>query len=140
MALLVPDVGEVVLLSNLLAGGTLENWTLKLYKTSVTPAESDTAASYTVADFTSYSDKTLTRSVSGGTWSTPSTSTGTTSSSYNAGTPQNWTNTGASAQTIYGYYVVGATSTTLLFAELFAASRTLNQNDQLNLTPRIQLD
>jgi uncharacterized protein YjbI with pentapeptide repeats len=52
MALLVPNVGEVVLLSNLLAGGSLENWTLKLYKTDVTPAEGDTAASYTEADFT----------------------------------------------------------------------------------------
>lgn len=138
MALLVPDVGEVVLLNNLLAGGVLENWTLKLYKTDVTPAEGDTDASYTVADFTGYSNKTLTRAVGAGNWSTPSTNTGTTSSTYNSGTPQSWTLSGSS-QTIYGYFVVGATSTTLLFAEKFAASRALSDGDTLELTPYLEL-
>ena len=138
MALLVPDVGEVVLLNNLLAGGSLENWTLKLFKTNVTPAESDTAVSYTVADFTGYSNVTLTRTQSGSTWATAATSAGTTSSTYGS-SAQTWTLSGT-AQTIYGYYVVGATSTTLLFAEAFAASRTLNASDVLNLTPKLQLD
>lgn len=136
MALLVPDVGEVALLTDLLDNG--ENWTLKLYKTDVTPAESDTAASYTVADFTDYANKTLTRNVGAGNWGTPATNAGTTSSTYNSGTPQSWTN-GGSSQTIYGYYVVGATSTTLLFAEKFATARTLASSDSLELTPRIEL-
>jgi hypothetical protein len=135
MALLVPNVGEVVLLSNLLAGGSLENWTLKLYKTDVTPAEGDTAASYTEADFTGYSAKTLTRSVSGGTWSTPSTSSGTTSSSYAA---QTFTSSGSS-QTIYGWYIVGATSGTLICAEKFATARTLVSPDTITVTPRVEL-
>lgn len=136
MALLVPDVGEVILLGNLIAGGTLENMTLKLYKTNVTPAESDTAGSYTVADFTSYTNKTLTRSVNNGvTWGTVATNTGVTSSSYVA---QSWT--AGSTQTIYGYYVVGATSTVLLWAELFGVARTLASGDVLNLTPKLQLD
>lgn len=137
-ALLVPDVGEVLLLTNLLAGGALENWTLKLYKTNVTPAEGDTAASYTVADFTGYANKTLTRTVAGGTWATPTTSSGTTSSLYNSGTPQAWT-CGASGNTIYGYYIVGATSTTLAWAELFGTARVLADTDVLNLTPALQL-
>ena len=78
MALLVPDVGEVELLKRLLyANAGSENGTLKLYKTNVTPAESDTAGTYTEADFTGYSAKTLTSSQSGGTWSVPSTSSGT---------------------------------------------------------------
>lgn len=136
MALLVPDVGEVILLGNLLAGGTLENMTLKLFKTNVTPAESDTASSYTVADFTSYANKTLTRSVNNGvTWGTVGTSGGTTSSTYVA---QSWT--AGSTQTIYGYYVVGATSTVLLWAEAFAVARALASTDVLNLTPKLQLD
>lgn len=139
MSLLCPDVGEVVLLTDLLDGAnTREAWTLKLYKTNVTPAETDTAASYTVADFTGYSNKTLTRTVTGTTWSTPATSSGTTSSTYNSGTPLSWSAT--SAQTVYGYYVVGATSTTLIYAELFSSSISLVNPSTLQLTPKLQLD
>lgn len=135
MALLVPNVGEVVLLSNLLAGGSLENWRLKLYRNDVTPAEGDTAATFTEANFTGYSDKTLTRSVSGSTWSTPSTSAGVTSSSYAA---QTYTSSGT-AQTIYGWYIVGATSGTLICSERFDTSRTLVSPDTLTVTPRVEL-
>jgi hypothetical protein len=137
VALLVPDVGEVELLKRLLySNAGSENGTLKLYKTNVTPAESDTASSYTEADFTGYSSKTLTSTQSGSTWGVPSTSTGTTSSTY--GTVLTWSPT--SSQTVYGYYVVGATSTVLWWAELFASSKNLSNGDTLNLTARIQLD
>lgn len=137
MTLLCPDVGEVVLLTDLLGNGN--NWTLKLFKNDVTPAESDTDATYTEADFTDYAAKTLTRSVSGSTWATPTTSSGTTSSEYNSGTPQSWT-CGATGNSIYGYYIVDAVTGTLLIAERFAATRTLAENDTLNLTPKIELD
>ncbi len=115
-----------------------ENGTLKLYKTNVTPAETDTAGSYTVADFTSYVDKTLTSSQSGSTWAVPTTSSGVTSSTYGGGTPLSWSP--GSTQTVYGYYVVGATSGTLWWAELFASSKNLSSGDVLNLTPRMELD
>lgn len=137
MALLCPDVGEVLLLTNLLGSGN--NWTLKLFKNDITPAEGDTAGTYTVADFTNYVDKTLTRTVSGSTWATPTTTTGTTSSEYNSASPQSWT-CGATGNTIYGYYIVDAIAGTLLIAERFAASRTLALNDTLNLTPKLELD
>jgi aspartokinase len=136
MALLVPDVGEVVLLASILYPASGENWTLKLYSGNVTPAETDTAASYTEATFTGYTAKTLTRTQSGATWAVPTTSTGTTSSTY--GTAQVWSPT--TSQSIYGYYVVGATSTTLLFAELFSSVKNLANNDTLTVTPRFQLD
>lgn len=139
MSLLCPDVGEVVLLTDLLDGAnTRENWTLKLYKANVTPAETDTAGSYTEADFTGYSSKTLTRTTSGSTWSTPATSAGVTKSTYNAGTPFSWSAT--SVQTVYGYFLVGATSTTLVVAELFGSSIALVNPSTLNFTPALQLD
>lgn len=138
MTLIVPDVGEVELLTDLLGNG--ENFTLKLFTNDVTPAESDTAGTYTEASFTGYSAKTLTRSISGATWATPSTSTGTTSSEYNSGTPQSWTMGDAGPVTVYGYFVIGATSTVLQWAERFASSRALSLNDVLNLTPRMELD
>lgn len=136
MPLLVPDVGEVELLKRVLyANAGSENLILKLYKTDVTPAEGDTAGSYTVADFTGYVDKTLTSSQSGGTWSVPTTNTGTTSSTY--GTTLSWSPT--SSQTVYGYYVVGATTGTLYFAEKFASAKNLSNGDTFNLTVKIEL-
>jgi hypothetical protein len=136
MPILVPDIGERELLADLLDNG--EDWTLKLFRTDVTPAESDTDASFTVANFTDYVDKTLTRAVGAGNWGTPSTNTGTTSSTYNSGTPQSWT-CGASGNTIYGAYVVGATSGNLQFSDKFAAARTLTDGDTLEYTPIIEL-
>lgn len=136
MALVVCDAGEVELLKRVLyTDASAENWTLKLFKTNVTPAEGDTAASYTVADFTGYANKTLTSSQSASTWAVPTTGSGTTSSTY--GTDQTWSPT--SAQTVYGYYVVGATSTVLLIAEAFAAAKNLADGDTLTLTPILQL-
>jgi len=108
-----------------------EDYTLKLFKTNVTPAESDTSASYTVADFTNYVNKTLTRSG----WAGASTSTGTTSTTY---AQQSWT-CGASGNTVYGYWVQGATSGEVLWAEAFATARVLASGDTLNLTPRMEL-
>ncbi len=136
MALLVPDEGEVILLGNMLAGGSLENRTLKLGKTNITPAESDTSASYTVADFTGYVDKTLTSTLSGSTWATPTTSSGTTSSLYGSAA-QSWSAT--SAQVIYMYWVQGATTAKVLWAELFGSSISLVNPSTLTLQPAIQL-
>lgn len=138
MAIVVPDVGEVKLLNDLLAGGTLENWTLKLFKNDLTPTDDTVIGDFTEADFTNYATKTLTRAVGAGNWGTPATAGGTTSSTYNSGTPLSWT-CGASGNTIYGYYVVGATSGTLLFCERFATARVLASTDVLNLTPVLQL-
>lgn len=135
MSLLVPDAGEVRLLNDLLAGGALEDWTLKLFKTNVTPAETDVPGSYTEADFTNYVAKTLTRAVGAGNWSAPSTTGGVTSSQY---AQQSWT-CGATGNTVYGYVIVGATSGVLLIAEAFASPRVLVNASVLNLTPRLEL-
>lgn len=132
MALVVSNAGELLLLSNCLNSTTTpENLTLKLYKTDVTPTATSVAADFTVCDFTGYSDLTLTR----GSWTSPSTVSGNAETSYTATT---FTNSGAS-QTVYGYYVVGATSGTLYWAEKFATSRTLNTSEALTLSPKFTL-
>jgi hypothetical protein len=133
MVLLVPDVGEVELLDKLLkdALSVDENYTLKLFKNDITPAEGDVAGTYTEADFTGYVAKTLTRAG----WAAASTLAGVTSTTF---AQQSWSPT--SAQTVYGYYVIGATSTVLLWAERFASPRALVSGDTLQLTPRMELD
>ena len=137
MALVCPDVGEVQLLTDLLDNGN--NHTLKLFKADVTPAETDTAATYTVADFSGYANKTLVRNVGAGNWGTPTTAAGVTSSEYNSGTPQAFLCNGATGNTIYGYYVVDATTTVLCWAEKFATARNVATNDTLSLTPKLEL-
>lgn len=113
-----------------------ENGTLKLRTDGVTPAEGDTAGTYTEATFTSYVAKTLNGKLSSSAgWGVPSTNTGTTSSTY---TPVlSWSP--GSSQTVTGYFVVGADSGTLWWAENFASSKALSSGDTFNLTAKIEL-
>jgi hypothetical protein len=138
MAMLIPNEGEIQLLTDLLGAG--ENWTLKLFQNNITPAETDTALTYTEASFTGYSAKTLTRTLSGTTWSTPA-GTGTTLEAQDAksvygAAAQSWT--GTSAQTIYGYYIVGATSGKLICAERFASPLSVVNPTTINLQPVLE--
>ena len=73
MALLVPHEGELQLLTDMIGGGTLENWQLCLFNSNITPSETDTAATYTAHEtaFPGYARVTLTRSISSSTWNTP---------------------------------------------------------------------
>lgn len=137
MAWNAPDVGEIELLKRVLyANPATENLTLKLYKNSVVYAETDTASTYTVADFTGYSDKTLTSTQSGSTWGAPTTSSGVTSSTY--GTSFVWT--AGSGQSIFGQYIVGATSGILLLVDPFAGAKTLASGDTMTTATKISLD
>lgn len=126
MAILCPDVGERELLDDML---NARDRTLKLFKANVTPAEGDTAGSYTVADFTNYVDKTIT----GASWNAASTSSGTTSKTY---AQQSWT-CGATGNTVYGAYYIR--STTLCAVDQFAVARGVADTDVLNFTPRWEL-
>jgi hypothetical protein len=135
MSLVVANVGECELLDKALkdALSVDESYTLKLFQSDTTPSASSTAASFTEADFTNYVAKTLTRAG----WGAAATVDGKASSTYSV--TQTWT-CGASGNTIYGYYLIGSTSTTLLWAERFAVARTLTENDTLSITPIFTLD
>ena len=114
----------------------VEDATLKLRTDGVTPAEGDTAGTYAEATFTGYVAKTLNGKLSRSAgWAVPTTSTGTTSSTY---TPVlSWSPT--SSQTVTGYFVIGANSTTLWYAENFASSKALANGDTLQLTGKLEL-
>lgn len=131
MALLLPDVGECALLDMALSDASPEAQTLSLYTTSVTPAEGDTAATYTIATGNGSDAKTLARA----TWNAASTSTGTSSKTY---PQQTYSFTGS--LTIYGYLVRKATAGTLLWAEvLYAGGQAFTSGGSLLITPRIEL-
>lgn len=139
--MVIPHEGEIQLEKDLLAGGSLENWTLKLFQNNITPSETDSSATYTEATFTGYSAVTLTRSLSGSTWSTPSGTgsvleSGCAKSTYGA-SAQSWSAT--SAQTIYGYYILGATSGKVVAAEKFASSVSLINPSTITVQPSLEL-
>ena len=132
MALLIPNVGEVWMLDVILDNRTQRDFTLKLYTNAVTPAEGDTAATYTECVSAGYSAITLTH----GSW-TVATGGGTTSATYTGGA-QSFTFT-ATATSIVGYFVIAVTDTTLLWAEEFANSEPVFSGKVIKITPYIEL-
>lgn len=135
MALVVPDEGELRLLDVMLkvALDTNEDQILKLFKNDYTPDADSSSDSFTEADFTGYAARTMVRS----SWNSAVTTSNKAEASYGT-TPQSWT-CGATGNTIYGYWVEGSTSNKVLWAERFATSRTLSENDVLNITPKFTL-
>lgn len=132
MALVVPNLGELELLDKMLkdALSSDENYILKLYMNDYTPDQTSAPGSFTQATFTNYVAKTLTRAG----WNAAVVASNKAESSYGS-TPQTWT-CGATGNTIYGYWVEGATSSICLWAERFAVSRVMGDGDVLNLTPK----
>lgn len=135
MALLVPDVGEVLALKAFLNHTAPQDQTLKLFASNTTPAEGDTAVTYTEAAGGGYAAKSLT----GTSW-TVGTSGGTSTATY---AQQTYTFTGAltTNTTIYGYYLVQTTSGVLMFAERAASTFVpAASGDSYAVTPSISAD
>ena len=130
MALLVPNGGELIALKALVNHTAQnENLVLKLYKSNTTPGETDTAATYTEADFTGYSAATLT----GASWVV-------------TGNPityakQTFTSSaGSQNQDVYGYYIVAGAD--LIYAERFTDGpyNIANNGDKIEVTPSLGAD
>ena len=128
MALLVPNTGENLIVGMIVNKTAPENLILKLYKSNTTPAETDTAATYTEADFTGYSAVTLT----GASWTVTGDTASYAQQSFTSSANQ-------TLQNVYGYYLVQATSGTLIWAERFtdAPYAISNNGDIIRVTPTI---
>jgi hypothetical protein len=120
----------------------MENGTGKLYKATHSWAETDTAGSVTECDFTNYVTVTLNSklSTSAG-WTVPASVSPTGAWSgeslvAEATYPQQSWTCGVTTNTVFGYFVVGATSTTLWWGEQWAASVALINGAILQWTPR----
>jgi hypothetical protein len=115
MALVVPNVGEVRLLSNALETTPAATVSLRLYSDDIAPGETDTNASYTeCAVAAGYDHIDLAKAG----W-TVTTVANVASATYAA---QTFTFTAAAARNIYGYFVVDDADNTLLWAEEFSDS------------------
>lgn len=133
MAAVVPNAGKKKLLELAVKETSPENFSLRLFKNDYTPVAGSVAGDFTVADFTGYANATLTRA----SWGSATTA----DPSVIAYAAQTFTMSGGSAQTIYGYYVVGATSGTILWAERFSSAITLAlTGDNISITPSFKSD
>ena len=129
MALVFPNQGEIISLEAIVNKTAPQDLSLRLYKNNVTPGESDTAATYTVADFTGYANITLT----GASW-------GAASALGIAYAQQSFTSSAdQTAQSIYGYYLVQVTSGLLVYSERFSDGpyTIANNGDIIRITPTI---
>ena len=133
MTLRIPNVGEGNMLEMIVNKTAPENLILKLFTSNNTPADTDTASTYTEASFTGYTAKTLT----GASWTvTPGTP------SEAAFAQQTFASTASqTAATVYGYYVIQTTSTELMWSERFTDGPYVvtNNGDEIRVTPKLTL-
>ena len=131
MALIVPNGGEVIALQAMLGKRPADVvHTLCLYENNVTPGESDTVVTYTTATFSGYASE----EVSADDWTITA---GAPSSA--ACVQKSFTSDAAqSAQSIYGYFLVEASSGDLVYAERFSSTPTIENNgDAIRVTMNI---
>jgi len=128
-----PQDGEMQVLKTIFGGAApqaVEDTELRLYKNNITPSDTDTAATYTQSDFSGYAAAALAR---GAGWTLAA---GHPSS---AGFAQRTfvSDAAQSVQQAYGYYVVGASSGKLYWAERFGSGPfpIANLNDTVLVTP-----
>ena len=135
MALVVPNEGELQLLDKMLRAALSvdEAYILKLFQNNYTPDANATSTLFTESNFTNYVAMTLSRA----NWNASTLVSGKAQSSYGAN-PQTWT-CGVTGNVVYGYWVEGASSGKVLWAERFAVARTLAEGDVLNITPQFTL-
>jgi hypothetical protein len=134
MALLVPNQGETIALEAFVAKTAGQNLILNLYKSNTTPAETDTEASYTSADFTGYSAITLTAA----SWTTTPGAPSNVSYSQQTFT----SSAGSQNQSVYGYYFTQVTSAKLTWVERFTDGPyvIVNNGDTIKVTPVLTAD
>jgi hypothetical protein len=132
MTLLVPNGSEVIMMENFLNKAAPQDLRVKLYSSDTTPAETDTAATYTETSGGGYSDVALvaaTWTVTGG---NPTTAT----------YPEITISFTGAAGNVYGYYVVQETSGDLMWAERFTSAplNIQNNGDEIRITLQITLE
>ena len=134
MALVLTNNGEGDILAAAVAKAAAENLVLRLYISDTTPAETDTAATYTEATFTGYAAITL----------TPANWVITEGAPGDATYPQQTFTSSANQtpQTVYGYYLTRVTSGRIAWAERFPSGPYViaNNGDNVKVTLKFTLD
>jgi hypothetical protein len=134
MPLNAPNEGESRMLEYIVNKSTPATLYLKLFGNNMTPAENDTAASFTEVSGGGYANKSMTPA----NW--------TVANGNNAvatHTAQTFTFTGATTpNTVYGYYLVSSTDNRVMWSERFSdGPYAINNNgDSITITARLELE
>lgn len=133
MTIVVPNNGEGDALEYFTNRASPQNLQLRLYTNNITPAETDTTATYTEASGSGYALILLT----GASWNAPSEG----APSSIAYAQQTFTFSGALGN-VFGYYCTRATSGRIALAERFTGApfNIANNGDQIKITPQITAD
>lgn len=133
MTIVVPNNGEGDALEYFVNKSAPQNLVLRLYSNNITPAETDTAATYTELVGNGYGPIAL----AGATWGAPSEG----APSSIAYPEQTFTFTGA-AGNVYGLFCTRATSGRIALAERFTGAPVVvnNNGDTIKVTPQITAD
>lgn len=132
MTIVIQDGAEsnaLQLFTNKIATG--QDLILKLFKSNTTPAEADTAATYTVATFTGYANKGLT----GASW----TISGTAPTQIAFAQQVFASSADQTLENVYGYYYIRTTAVDIMGAERFTSAPfpIENDGDEIRITPQI---
>ena len=128
----IPECGAKKLLELMLGKDLAENVSLKLFVNNLTIDDDSVAGDFTEMSTHGYSAKTLAMA----SWGACSFATPQASSAY---AQQIWTFTAAATVNVYGYYVVMATTGTLLWACKFGAAKPITYaNETIAVTPQMK--
>jgi len=133
MALVVPDVGEVILLDNINSSLDMSAFECRLYQNNYTPVQGSVLGDFTVATFSGYAAD----------WTTfGAASIVSNKAKIVASAPVSFVhNGGGTSNTIYGYYIVDLASSQVVWAEKFSASQLMaNNGDTLNIPLQLTLN
>lgn len=139
MALVVPNTAEVQMLQRIVGSAATGNQIMKLYKGGPTspglPDEDTVLADFTECDASGYAAYTL----STANWGVTTSISGTTTATYNTDAVFTF----SASQSVYGYYVVDATTPTpnLLWCESFSGGPFVipGAGGQIQITPTVNL-
>lgn len=129
-----PSSGEVALLNRMIKEAlfTDEGYRLKLYTNVITLGPATVAGDFVEATFGSYAYASLSRAG----FSSASIVSGKAVINYSS--PVSWT-CSSGTEVVRGYWVIGATSGTLLFCEAFANPFTMVTSSVLSFIPTITM-
>ena len=129
--IVVPNNGEGDAAEYFVNKAAPQNLVLRVYKNDITPSETDTAATYTEADFPGYASATL----AGASWSVAEGAPSQASFAQQTFTR----NAGGAAQSVYGIYMTRVTSGRIALAERdpSGAFAINNSGDAYKYTPQI---
>jgi len=129
MLMVIPNDGKTYFLQKALIGGSAEDWEVQLYSNNYTPLDTSVPGDFTAATFTGSGVYT----VAVGDWSAPVIVADV--AEMTATPPPEWTHGGGAAQTVYGWFAVGATSGDMKAAQRFDAARNMNSGSVESLDP-----